>query len=398
MQQRSNPGAAAVIDRPLLIAHVIFRFDIGGLENGLVNLINNMPSNRYRHVIICLTDFTDFRDRIKSADVQVIALHKRDGKALGVYVRLWKLFRELRPDFVHTRNLGTVDIAVPAALAGVSFRIHGEHGWDMADLHGTNRKYQLLRRLCSLFIHQHITVSANLANWLRDVVHIPGRKITHIYNGVDAEKFSPSRVGREAFAKSSFAPAETVVIGTVGRMAAVKNPLTLVQAFILLVKRETDGCANLRLVLVGDGPLRAEVQQAVTVAGIDDLVWLPGERDDIAALLGGFDVFVIPSLNEGISNTILEAMATGLPVVATDVGGNPELVKPGRTGALVEAGDAEALADGIQQYLDRPSLRVEHGAEGRRVIESKFSLQSMVQQYLAVYDALARTTEPVIGG
>ena len=124
----SSASAAQVGDQPPLIAHVIYRFGIGGLENGLVNLINNMPAGRYRHAIICLTDYTDFRNRLKSQDIPVIAVHKRDGKDFSAYVRLWKIFRKLRPDFVHTRNLGTVDVAIPAALAGVRYRIHGEHG------------------------------------------------------------------------------------------------------------------------------------------------------------------------------------------------------------------------------------------------------------------------------
>jgi len=395
MKAHADRSGRNAPSRTPLIAHVIFRFGIGGLENGLVNLINNMPAGRYRHVIICLTDYTNFRNRLTSSDVQVIALHKRDGKDFGAYVRLWKVLRELRPDFVHTRNLGTVDGVFAALLAGVRFRVHGEHGWDMMDLHGTNRRYRLLRRLCSLFTHRHITVSGHLADWLHEVVHIPARKITRIYNGVDTGKFFPRQTDRSILADSGFATSDSVVIGSVGRMAAVKNPVMLVRAFISLLEKNNDLRSKLCLVMIGDGPLRSEVQQTAEAAGIADRVWLPGERDDVAELLAGFDIFVIPSLNEGISNTILEAMATGLPVVATAVGGNPELVTPGATGVLVEAGDPEALVAGIQGYLDRPELRIEHGAESRRMIENNFSLRSMIDQYLAVYDEVAGVSEPV---
>jgi sugar transferase (PEP-CTERM/EpsH1 system associated) len=268
----------------------------------------------------------------------------------------------------------------------------------MVDLHGENRRYRILRRICGLFIHRHITVSENLADWLRETVHTPAGKITQIYNGVDTEKFFPARAQRSVLGGDGFVEPDSVVIGTVGRMAAVKNPLTLLRAFISLLKRNSDQRSKLRLVMIGDGPLRAGVKEMVETAGIQSQVWLPGERDDVADLLAGFDIFVIPSLNEGISNTILEAMATGLPVVATDVGGNPELITPGHTGLLVKAGDSAALADGIQSYLDRPSLRAEHGAEGRRVVEKDFSLRSMVGQYLAVYDALAGMSKPVEAG
>ena len=139
---------------PPLIAHVIFRLDVGGLENGVVNLVNNIPESRYRQVIICLQEFTDFRKRLTSPNVRVIALHKKQGKDPGIYFRLWKIFRELRPDIVHTRNLGTIDAVFPAAVAGVRHHVHGEHGWDMVDLYGDNRKYRLLRRACNILINK----------------------------------------------------------------------------------------------------------------------------------------------------------------------------------------------------------------------------------------------------
>ena len=115
---------------------------MGGLENGLVNVINRMPADRYRHVIISLIDYTDFRNRIKNPNVEVYALHKRPGKDLRLYAKLWRLFRILKPDIVHTRNLATLEAQLPAMVAGVPHRIHGEHGRDIEDLDGTRRKYQ----------------------------------------------------------------------------------------------------------------------------------------------------------------------------------------------------------------------------------------------------------------
>ena len=132
-----------------LIAHVIFRLDIGGLENGLVNLINHMPESRYRHAIICLQNYTDFRLRIRREDVPVFALNKAEGKDFHLYSQLWHLLRNIKPHIVHTRNLAALDCQFVAALAGVRARVHGEHGWDMMDLHGSNFKYNLLRRGCA---------------------------------------------------------------------------------------------------------------------------------------------------------------------------------------------------------------------------------------------------------
>jgi len=173
----------------------------------------------------------------------------------------------------------------------------------------------------------------------------------------------------------------------------VKNPMLLVQAFVDLVGKAGER-RDLRLVMVGDGALRAELQHALAAANAADLAWLPGERNDIADILKGIDIFVMPSLNEGISNTILEAMATGLPVVATNVGGNPELVSPGRTGLLVEPGNPAALADGIRNYLEQPDMMAEHGNMARREVEENFSLKSMVRQYLDVYDAVTGIAGP----
>ena len=145
--------------RPL-IAHVVFRFDVGGLENGVVNLINHLPRDAYRHAVISLTDITDFRRRVTRNDVQFVALQKSPGHAYKLYPALYKLFREMRPAIVHTRNLAALETVVPAWAAGVPVRIHGEHGRDMLDLHGSNRKYQWVRKLYRPFVTQYIGLLA----------------------------------------------------------------------------------------------------------------------------------------------------------------------------------------------------------------------------------------------
>ena len=172
-------------ERPIRIAHVIYRFDIGGMENGLVNLINELPQKLFSHTIICLTTATSFRNRIERQDVNIIELDKSEGKDLKTYYRFYKAIKRIRPDIVHTRNLTTVDMVFPAALAGVPFRVHGEHGWDMVDLHGSNNKYRWLRKICRLGVSRYITVSAHLSDWLQESIRVPPQKIRHICNGVD---------------------------------------------------------------------------------------------------------------------------------------------------------------------------------------------------------------------
>jgi glycosyltransferase involved in cell wall biosynthesis len=185
------------------------------------------------------------------------------------------------------------------------------------------------------------------------------------------------------------------VVGTVGRLQPVKDQLTLIRAFARLLKQPGAPHAELRLVIVGDGPSRAQLEDAIRTAGLNGRVWLAGAREDVAELMQHFDLFVLSSLSEGISNTVLEAMASALPVVATRVGGNAELVIDGSTGALVPPGDEAALAAAIGTYCSQPSLAREHGAAGRRRIEEVFSVQSMVAAYDAVYDKLL-PTRPIV--
>lgn len=371
-----------------LIAHIIFRLDIGGLENGLVNLINNLPEGGYRHVIICLKDYTEFRFRIYRKDISVFALNKADGKDVQIYVRLWRLLRELKPDIVHTRNLAALDCQFIATLAGVRARVHGEHGWDMVDLHGSNLKYNLLRRLCRPLIKRYIPLSRDLEYWLRHKVAVPKHKIYRIYNGVDTLRFYPATEGRWALPETQFTHPDTFVIGTVGRMHAVKDQLTLVRAFIHLRQFSPEIGTQLRLVLVGDGPLREQARGLLSHAGATDMVWLAGSRDDVPEIMRGFDVFVLPSLNEGISNTILEAMSCGIPVVATRVGGNPELVMEGQTGILVPPSNPKAMAEALLSYFNDKPMRQSHGQAGHNRVKREFSLEAMVSHYMAVYDAV----------
>src|SRR5581483_7609078 len=162
--------------RPL-VCHVIYRLAVGGLENGLVNLINNLPEGRYEHAIICVTEATDFRRRIRRANLGVYELHKRKGKDPGAYARMWQTIRRLRPHIVHTRNLPALDMLFPAWCAGAARFIHSEHGLDLIELDGKNRKYNRLRRLSRLVVDRYITVSRDLNGWLNREIGIPPSRL-----------------------------------------------------------------------------------------------------------------------------------------------------------------------------------------------------------------------------
>lgn len=371
---------------PPLIVHIVHHFDTGGMENGMINLFNTLPAARFRHVVICLTDYTHFNQRITAQGVDFHALHKKPGHDYSWVPRLWKLFRRLKPALVHTRNLSALEAQFIAALAGVRKTVHGEHGRDVFDLHGLSRKYMWLRRAAQPFVSQYIAVSHDLAKWLRETVHIPARKIRQIYNGVDCNIFHPRCGLRHEGLPKGFADEASVVFGSVGRMAEVKDYPTLTRAFIELTQKHPEFKKRARLVIVGQGVSRATCIALLDQAGIAGLAWLPGERHDIAEIMRGLDVFVLPSLNEGISNTLLEAQASALPVIATRVGGNVELVEDAVNGMLVQPGDVAGMAQALLSYLGAEARILAEGTRARQRVMERFSIPAMAEAYASVYE------------
>lgn len=371
--------------QPILIAHVIHRLAMGGLENGLINLLNHGLANHYRHAIICMTGYSDFRDRIQDTSVEVFAINRKEGRDWGARWRLFELIRRLKPAIVHSRGMSGLDSMLPAVLNGVAARIHGEHGRDMGDLDGSNRKGQWIRRLHRPMVNRYIALSKDLESYLVTKIGVPRQRIAQIYNGVNCHVFHPVAAGREDLPEPNFSARDAIIIGTVGRMQEVKDQVNLTRAFIHLASLLPEHKQNLRLAMIGDGPVRAICKALLDDAQLRHLAWIPGPRDDVASMMRGMDIFVLPSLAEGISNTILEAMATGLPVIATAVGGNPELVEDGLTGRLVPAASHVALAEAIKPYVVDSQLRHQHGQAGRRRAETRFSMDAMMHSYMQVY-------------
>jgi sugar transferase (PEP-CTERM/EpsH1 system associated) len=350
-----------------------------------------MPRQHFRHAIICIDDYSEFRERLQRPDVEVVAIRKKSGKDLRVYSRLFKHFRRLKPAIVHTRNLAGLDGLLPAKLAGITCRIHGEHGRDIDDLGGTNKKLKLLRQLHRPLVKHYTTVSKDLEQYLQGFVGVPEDKISQIYNGVDTDRFCPDpESGTRLHELRQVFGERAVIVGTVGRCQNVKGQIGLVEAYIELLHRSPGLRRHLRLAIVGDGPQRQRLVSRLRENELLETAWIPGERKDIPDILRALDVFILPSLDEGISNTILEAMASALPVVATRVGGNPELVDDGVTGKLIEVGDRSALARAIEDYANDAELRNEHGLRARRRAEASFSIDAMVQSYLQTYAMVMR--------
>lgn len=364
------------------VVHVVHHFGTGGMENGMVNLFNHFPSGVFEHHVVCLQGHSHFVERIRDRRIVFHDVKKAPGKDPAHYFRLWKVLRTLRPDILHTRNLSALEAVLIGWLAGVPVRVHGEHGRDVFDLDGSNARYNRLRRLVRPFVNRYLTVSRDLQNWLIEAIGADPARVTQIYNGVDKQRFRPRVDAARSVLPESFR-GDAFVVGSVGRMVGVKDYPTLVRAFIDAARQ--NGGERLRLVIVGDGSERAGCQTLLDEAGLADRAWLAGERRDIPELMQAFDLFVLPSLGEGISNTVLEAMACGLPVVATAVGGTPELVEDGANGRLFAPGDVATLSALVRQYAGDAALRDAHGLTSRQKIEASFSIEAMVAAYRDTY-------------
>lgn len=388
-QAGSGSAHAAQEDAPLIV-HVIYRFDVGGLEILLAECIRRMPRHRYRHAIVCTNGYSAFVEQIAGTGTPIFSLDKPAGLGLAAHLRLWKLLRRLRPAVLHTYCVSAVEYTATGVMAGVPVRVHSEHGRNLNEADGRSRKYNLLRRAMALLMHSCIAVSGDLEDWLANIVRLPRQKISCIANGVDTNKFSPGSTSLStAPGHASFQ--SRFVIGTVGRICEVKNQAALIDAFVLLLDRFKGSKQKLSLAIIGDGPLLTSLKEKVVFLGIAHLVSMPGSRNDIADIMKTFSLFVLPSLSEAMPVAVLEAMATGVAVVAPAVGGVPDIVKDGVTGVLVDSPCPRILAQVIAGYIEQPEMGRRHGAAGRASVERHHGIDQMVKQYMALYDMHCKT-------
>jgi len=366
------------------ICHILYKLDYGGLENGVINIINHLPKDKYAHTIISLKAVTDFRERLTAENVEIYEINKSDGKDFRVYGKVWTLLRSINPDVVHTRNIPTVDMLFLAYLSGRRSLIHSEHGFNFSEAAEAAWRYKMLRRTIRLLPVKYVAVSRNIREWLRAEIGIQPRRVLTIHNGVDTNVFAqPPEMGTPYPSKT--ARNNPFIIGHVGRFAPIKNQVLLVKAFCLLLVRFPHLRQFLRLFMIGDGPQRAECEKILADCNASEVAWLPGFLEHMPDVYRKFDLFVLPSIREGISNTLLEAMACGIPVVATDVGGTAEVVLDGRTGMLVKSGNIDSMANAIMSYVSDRGLLYTHGKNARTHIQSNFSLAEMIREYDQLY-------------
>lgn len=364
--------------------HVVDHLGKGGLENALVNVIENLDPTRFEHVVYAIRKLGPNADRLVKGGVKVICQGKQDTDSPVQVGRLARAIREVQPDIVHSRNWAAVE-AVPAGRWVRSCKVvHSEHGLEAHANAGEPRRRIWFRRLAYELAHRVMSVSYQLRDLHARRTGFAAEKITVIHNGVDRRRFYPNPRVRAAIREELGIAEQEFCIGCVGNFFPVKGHITALEAMGSIAER----CSRWRLVLIGDGPERPKLDEFVRAHQWGGRVTFLGTSDRVPDLLNALDVYVLPSVAEGISNSLLEAMATGLPVVATRTGGNPEVVVDGDSGLLFPIGDAHALSAHLLNLHDSNQRRRGFAERALRRVREEFSLESMMANYGQLYEDL----------
>lgn len=349
----------------LNVVHLTLGLATGGQEKLLVEFARCADRERFALTFVSLTGGGPVAEAIAGHGWPVVTLGEKGGVRPSLVWRLRKTFRSLGADVVHTHDDRPLVYGVPAARLAGARAIHTHHhGW----LPSTSKAQTRLTRWAGNWAHAFVVVSHDAARHLQS--HgAAGEKLQTIWNGIDLERF--------AYA----GPALGGPAVCVARLSPEKNVANLVRASARVLARDP----SFRLEIAGDGPCREDLVRLAADLGVTGAVRFLGEVRDVPSLLARAGLFVLPSKTEGISLTLLEAMARGLPVVTTRVGGNPEVVVDGQTGRLVPSEDSEALASALLHVRESFETATLLGRAGRRRVEDCFDVRRMVARYEALY-------------
>jgi len=362
------------LDR-IRVVHIINDMEVGGAQRQVLNLFRAIDRRRFDLRLVCLAAKGAFGDQLKREGFEVVALGKRGRVDSAMVRRLVRLLGERRPDVAHcsvfTANLWG---RIAGKLAGVPVLI--AHEQSAVSLENWRRRW--IDRVLSRFTFRVLAVSDDLRRRVIAEEGISPGRVEVLYNAIDCDE-----IERAAAAPLAALPGrEGFRVGVVGRLERRKDHLTLVRAAARVV-REIPHAAFL---LVGDGPDRPVVEREIARLGLEENVRLLGERDDVPRLLHAFDLYVLSSITEGLSLSILEAMAAGRAIVATRVGGNPELLDDGGAGVLVPARDPEAMADAVARLLRDPEQRRTLGARARARAREVFDVHRVARRLEGIYE------------
>lgn len=360
------------------VVHLVASFDTGGLQNGIVNLANHMDTERVRHTVLSISPQMGLADRLQHADA--ISLNIGAGSHRGAWRQVADRLRDLDTDILHTRNQATWPDGIRAARqARIRSRIHGFHGRDLGQIEGLPFTRRVLGRVLATATDRFVTLTPSMRDEFGAEFFLSPSRIDVIANGFDLSRFASRTTATNQ--------ATPFTVATVGRLAPVKNISLLLRAFASMKHRLQDD----RLIVAGDGEERAALELLANELGIADCVEFLGMVEEPAPIYSLADIYVQPSLYEGMSNTLVEAMGSGVPVIATDVGGNRDVVGQDGGGVLVPSNDVDALTAALDNWRSNAVARREAGLAGQQRALEQFSLKRMVEAYLAVYESMDRS-------
>ncbi|MCS6922925.1 MAG: glycosyltransferase [Fimbriimonadales bacterium] len=365
------------------VFQIIYSLTIGGAERLVVNLCLHLNRERYQPVCISLREpqNTPYEQILQDAGIPIHFLYKIEGKAdRQVYRRLDALFRQYRPAVVHTHLLGLNYAYPPTLRYRTPARVHTFH--TLAQHEMGVRIGKLVRLLAFRYRVGGVVPVAIADEVARTIEQVYGYKNPPVIpNGIPTDEYAPNPEKRAQFRAAHGVEPNALVIVHVGRFVELKNHALLLRAFAQLRSVEP-----LYLWLVGDGELRPAMEQLARDLGIAQRVRFWRIRADIPDILNAADIFTLPSKYEGNPMSVMEAMAAGLPVVATAVGGVPELVEDGRTGFLIPSDSEPRLVHALQTLIDHSELRSQMGHAALAQARERFDVRYTVQRYEALYE------------
>ncbi len=371
-------------DRRIRVMQLLPTLEIGGMETMVATLAARLDPDRFEVSVCCFDGLGPLGDELRERGISVLLETRRPGIDWRYPLRLGRRLREERIDVLHAHNATAFFYGTLAARrsrsAGSVFTEHDRE-------HPDRVRVRLTHRLVSRWTTRTVAVSERLGRTLAEGEGFSPRRLETIHNGVDPQAFA-GQVDREEAERLLGLEPGRPTIGVVAGLKPVKNHPVLLRAF----KNVRGKIADCRLLFVGDGPQAQELRELTHELGISSDVHFLGFRRDIGAILPACDLVTLASRSEGFPLAILEAMAAGLPVVATDVGAVSEAVIAGQTGLLVPPGDVEALAEALASVLGAPDRAREMGRLGRERFEERFTIDRMVRGYESVYEAVVRET------
>ncbi len=368
------------------ILHVLDSLGVGGMERVVIDVVNGLDQSQFEQTVCCLSREGEAARFLRSG-TRCLDLGKGERADRLMPLKIARIIREEAPDIIHTQSWSGVDAAIAKLMTRGSRLVHSEHGRNHPHIHSEPLKRRVARRCLYRLADAVFAISDEVRDYYCRETGFPRQRMLVIPNGIDLERIDVA--DRNDVREELGISASDFVIGTVARLDATKDTITLARAFAKLYSSRP--ASKLKLLIVGDGDQRSTIEEFVVSRGLNGAVILTGIRHDAAQLLTAMNIFALSSLSEGMPITVLEAMAARLPVVATRVGALPQLVEEGVTGFLVEPKDDGSLAERLGRFCLNRELRRQFGASARRKVEREYSLDLMLRRYADLYLSVLRS-------